>query len=81
MPLVKFLNRVGMAMLEDKQRGGTGGDFQLTDGTKAINEIEALKLDAEFQKAYMTAGHPGHQAALNRMKNLFAIAYPGKQES
>ncbi len=48
--LIKLFHAVGLGMLEDVERGGTsGGDLNITDGSRAITEIERLKGDEEFQ--------------------------------
>jgi hypothetical protein len=78
--LVKLLHKVGSAVLEDKDRGGSGGGLDLNDQTRAIHEINQLKTDADFQKALNDARHAGHRGAVDRWTKLFAVAYPGKQE-
>ncbi len=78
--MVKMLHSIGTAMLEDTHRGGgAGGDLNLTDTTKAGNEIERLKLDGDFQKALQDARHPAHSAAVDRWTNLFKVAHPGQE--
>ena len=79
--LIRVLNKVGMAMMEDVSRGGgAGGDLNLTDQSRAVAEIDRLKGDAEFQKSLHDVRNPGHNAAVQRWTNLFAAAYPGKSE-
>jgi hypothetical protein len=43
--------------------------------TDAKADIERLKLDGEFQKAYTDSSHPGHKDAVARMNRLNQIAY------
>lgn len=76
---VKFLHTIGTGMLEDTTRGGElGTGLQVTDRNRALAEIERLKTDKEFQEAYSSAQHPGHDGAIKRWLNLFSVAYPGK---
>ena len=78
--LIKLLNKVGKAMLEDTQRGGTGGGgLHVGDAEKAKMEIERLGMDKEFVSALNDATHPMHGDAVKRRMNLFKIAYPGKE--
>ncbi len=77
--LIKALHKIGTAVLEDKDRAHGGGDLELTDQTRAIQEIDRLKTDAEFQKALGDARHVGHKVAVQRWSNLFAAAHPGKE--
>lgn len=78
-PLIKLLNSIGSSILEDRGNRG-GGDLDLNDKSRAMNEIATLKGDKNFQEALNSAQHPGHQEAVNRWMNLFKIAYPGKVE-
>lgn len=77
--LVKALARMGAAMMEDKSRGGNAADaLQITDATRATQEIARLKLDADFQKALTQKAHPGHNAAVQQWTNLFKVSSPNK---
>lgn len=78
-PLIKFLHKIGSAVLEDGDRGGGTGDIDLNGQTRAVREIDSLKTDKEFQEALGNARHPGHAAAVARWTGLFASAYPGVQ--
>lgn len=78
-PLIKMLHKFGMAILEDKDRGGPGAGLELTDQTRAEQEIANLKQNADFQKVLGDARSPGHKEAVARWTNLFAVAYPSKQ--
>lgn len=76
---VKFLHTLGQGMLEDTTRGGElGSGMQITDATRALQEIDRLKMDPEFIKAMNDAQNVGHQSAVNRWVNLHSVAYPGK---
>ena len=75
--LIKTLARMGAAMMEDKSRGGSAADgLQITDATRATNEIDRLKLDKDFQGALRDKSHPGHKAAVQQWTNLFKVATP-----
>lgn len=74
--LIRLLHKVGTSMLEDTGRRG-GDPLPLNDSTRAMNEIELLKTDVEFQKALGDPTHVGHTAAVNRWTNLFRAAHAG----
>jgi len=75
--LIKSLARIGAAMMEDKSRGGNAGDaLQITDATRATQEINRLKTDKDFQSALTNRDHPGHKAAVQQWQNLFKVATP-----
>jgi len=77
--LIKSLARIGAAMMEDKSRGGLAADgLQITDQTRASQEIDRLKIDNDFQSAMRNKMNPGHKAAVQRWTNLFKIAHPGQ---
>jgi hypothetical protein len=79
--LIKSLARIGAAMMEDKSRGGNAADgLQVTDATRATQEMSRLKADPDFLKAYTTKNHPGHAGAVQQMMNLQKIAASGKQK-
>jgi hypothetical protein len=78
--LVKLFAKIGESILEDRGNRGTGNDLPVNDQTKAMQEISILTTDADFQKVLGNAAAPGHQEAANRWANLFAAAYPGKQD-
>lgn len=73
--LIKSLARIGAAMMEDKNRGGSAADgLQITDQTRATQEIDRLKLDKDFMKAMTDKGDPGHKAAVQQWMNLHKVA-------
>jgi len=79
--LVRLLSKIGDSILEDRGRRGPGGDgLPIADATRAQNEIQTLMTDTEFQKILNNNMAPGHAQALERWRNLFAVAYPGKSE-
>jgi hypothetical protein len=41
----------------------------------AKQKIAAKQKDADFMKAYQTESHPAHNAAVEEMKQLYALAY------
>ena len=78
--LIKSLSRIGAAMLEDKSRGGSAADsLQITDQTRATQEIDRLKIDKDFQASMTNKSHPGHKAAVQQWLNLHKVATPGQQ--
>jgi len=54
---------------------GAGDKGFASSVSDAKADIERLKLDGEFQKAYTDSGHPGHKDAVARMNRLNQIAY------
>jgi hypothetical protein len=73
--LIKSLAKMGAAMVEDKSRGGSAADsLQITDQTRATQEIGRLKTDEDFMKSFLKKDHPGHKAAVQQMLNLQKIA-------
>lgn len=78
--LVELMSKIGESILEDTSRRGTSGGLQLTDASRAQNEIQQLSTDQDFQKTLNNNLAPGHAQALERWRTLFSIAYPGKSE-
>ena len=77
--LIKTLAAIGAAMLDDHSRGGSAADgLQVTDATRATQEIARLKIDGDFQKAFLNKEHPGHKAAVQQWMNLHKVAQPNK---
>ena len=78
--LIKMLSNLGAAMMEDKSRGGNAANgLQVTDATRAVAEINRLKLDKEFMTSMTRRDHPAHKAAVQQWMNLHKIASPGTQ--
>jgi len=78
-PLIRFLNKVGVSILEDSGRRGTDTSLPMNDSTRATQEIDNLKTDAAFQKALGDPRDMGHDAAVRRWTRLFQVAHPGSQ--
>lgn len=77
--LIKSLARIGAAMVEDKSRGGSAADsLQITDSTRATNEITRLKNDVDFMKAMTDKQHPNHKAVVQQWLNFHKVASPNK---
>ena len=76
--VVEFLYKVGQVMSEDTMRTGGGVNMPVGDAAQAQIEIRKLEGDAEFQKAYNTKEHPGHNDAVDRIMYLNRAAFPGK---
>lgn len=78
--LIRMLSKMGAAMIEDRSKGGNAGEnMNLTDSTRATQEIGRLKGDADFMKALTTANHPGHRSAVQQWQNLHKAQNPSKQ--
>lgn len=75
---IKALHKIGSAILEDSARGRGDGGLKVMDSTAALQEIDSLKLDKEFQKALGTANHPAHKAAVERWTLLHGKAHKDK---
>lgn len=76
--LIKMLHSIGTKMMEDRSRGSSG--LMVTGQTQAVQEIEALKLDQDFQKSLNNPQDPGHRAAVDRWMSTFRTAYPGQSD-
>lgn len=77
--LAVAFNKYGHLMQEEGVLdGGGGGRMGMTpDAAKA--EIQKLKADGDFQKAFLDESHPEHAAAMRRMNTLHALANSGQQ--
>ena len=73
-PLVKAFAKMGAMMAEDRVEGEGGVRFG-TSATEAKAELDALMGNAEHMKAYMSAEHPGHKAAMDKHTRLMQLAY------
>src|SRR6266576_1030671 len=73
--LIKALAKVGDAMLEDRVTG-KGEGLDINEPTRALAEIDRMKIDKDFQEALNKNGHPGHQAAVDRWLAVHKIAFP-----
>lgn len=76
---IRLFASIGEAMLDDTA-SGSGPGLIVADPSKAMSEINQLKLDADFQTALLTKHHIGHKAAVERWSMLHEKAYPGKQD-
>jgi len=75
--LIKLLSKVSQGMMEDRTHVRTQ-DLNITDSTKAAQEIESLKMDSKFLTSMWSKSDPGHQAAIQRWEDLHRKAFPGK---
>ncbi len=64
------------AQLREDGLIGAATSRGLHSPTEAIQQINALKGDAAFTKAYTDSKHPGHADAVTRMRTLYEQAYP-----
>lgn len=79
--MVRFMAQVGKALASDEVIGSGGNkSFGVTPG-EAKAQIDALKMDKEFMEAWTTDHHPGHQAAVEKLRKLYEIATPNAQQS
>ncbi len=79
--LIQVLHNIGKAMLEDHSRGGTAADqMHITDQSRAQQEIGKLKQDDVFMKKYLNRNEVGHKEAVEHMRKLFEVGFPGKQK-
>lgn len=72
--VVKLFARLGEGMLEDRANGNGTGGLDLEESTQALQEINRLKGDSEFQKALGTRTDPGHRAAVDKWMALHTAA-------
>lgn len=72
--MVKVFKKIGDEVVEDSLKGkGTG--LNVNEQTAAKIEIDALKVDEQFMKAFMDKHHIGHKGAVEKWRNLHARAY------
>jgi hypothetical protein len=72
-----FLEKVGRMIGED-QAGGASNNGFTTGPDAAAAEIEKLRGDESFLKAYNDQQNPGHKAAQDKLRQLYAIKNQGK---
>lgn len=78
--LIKMLAKMGAAMLEDRSRGGNAAEnMNISDSTRATQEIARLRGDTSFMKSLTTANDPAHKVAVQQWQNLHKAQNPGKQ--
>lgn len=71
--VVRMFVKLGEGMLEDSAGGG-GDGLLLQTATQALQEINALKSDVEFQKVLNDKRNPGHKAAVDKWLDLHGKA-------
>lgn len=75
--MVRLLAQLGEARQEDAPRNSGAGAGPMTpDQAKA--EINRLRGDESFSKAWMDQQHPGHQDAIKKLERLYQEAYRGR---
>lgn len=78
--LIKLLASVQEKfMKEDTAIGGEGSLNQALAPKDALNA--ANKIMSDFSHPYHNKDHANHKAAVDEVRDLFAMAYPGKQKS
>jgi hypothetical protein len=75
--VVRMFAKLGEGMLEDRA-GGSGDGLILQTSTQALQEINALKGDKEFQSALSNRTNPGHKAAVDKWYQLHQQAAASK---
>lgn len=75
--IVKAFAEMGRRLSEHRPVSGQPSQFKMS-AEEASYEIQRLKSDPEFVKAYLNRSHPGNKAAIDRQKALYEIAYPQK---
>ncbi len=76
--VVKMFAKLGEGMLEDGA-GGSGDGLILQEATQALQEINRLKGDPEFQKQLNNRADPGHKAAVEKWLQMHQAASKGKE--
>lgn len=67
--MIKVFHQIGEGLIDD-DTAGRGSGMIVSSPTRAKREIELLKQDEDFLKAYTNRQHPGHKAARARMEEL-----------
>lgn len=77
--LVKAFAAVGKAMADDRlyDSGHPAGFSQRLTPAEARTEAARKMLDPEFNKAYFSKEHAGHDAAVKEIQKLYEIAHSG----
>lgn len=75
--VIKVFAKLGATLSEDGLlgKGGSGGEG-VPSPAEAKQQINALRADPDFGKAYFDRGHAGHADALAKMARLHEYAYP-----
>jgi hypothetical protein len=76
--LIRLFVKIARAMSEDRLGASRPSDFGHTPA-EAINEINRLNFDKEFQTALHDSQHPAHKAAVDRKRALWEAAYPTEE--
>lgn len=75
--LLKLFAKLGSQLSEDGVIGkASGGGAGALSPAEAKQQINGLRGDTEFSKAYMDGKHPGHKEAVAKMADLHTFAYP-----
>ena len=77
--MIKVFATLGAQLREDgiAGRGSAGAGMGVLSPTEARQEIAKLQGDTQFSKQYLNKSDPAHQQAVQRMKSLHEMAYPG----
>lgn len=74
--MIKFANKIGQLMSEDKAEGDGGNSLSM-DPSTAKQKIAAILSDPNDLYHASHQGKPGHQERIYQVQALFELAYPG----
>lgn len=74
--ILKTFAALGAQLREDGIVGRGGGAPDAYSPAEAQQQINGLKADAQFMKAYTSRNDPGHKDAVAKMQRLYAMAFP-----
>lgn len=73
---IRFCANAGMKIVEDPGIGGSGAGSLIMTPDQAKGKITELLGSPEFQKQYTDKSDPAHNAAVQKMADLFKYAHP-----
>lgn len=71
--IIRMFYTIGQGMMEDRA-SGSGDGLLVQEATAALQEINRLKGDTDFQRQLNSRNDPGHKAAVQRWTELHGIA-------
>jgi len=76
--IIKLFAKIGEQLAEDTLEGAPKRSLMSPEEARA--EIARLQGDPKFMEAYSNKLHPEHQYAVERMRQLFEMAYPEEEK-
>lgn len=73
--MVRLLAQLAEASQEDGPRAGGASGGKMTPD-QAMAEVNRLRGDEAFRKAWMDQNHPGHDDAVRKLQRLYEMAHP-----